>query len=39
MVYTDKVCKHRYDINLSIYALKILIKDNLSNEVFFTLAD
>ena len=36
MLYTEKVCKRGYDINLSIYALKIHIKDNLSNEVFFT---
>ena len=35
MVYTEKVCKPGYDINLSIYALKIHIKDNSSNEVFF----
>ena len=39
MVYTEKVCKPGYDINLSIYALKIHIKDNLSNEVFFTPAE
>ena len=36
MVYTEKVCKPGYNINLSIYAMKIHIKDNLSNEVFFT---
>ena len=36
MVYTEKVCKPGYDINLFIYALKIHIKENLSNEVFFT---
>ena len=39
MVCTEKVCKPGYDINLSIYALKIHIKDNLSNEVFFTPAE
>ena len=39
MVYTEKVCKTGYDINLSIYALKIHIKDNLSTEVFFTPAE
>ena len=36
MIYTEKVYKPGYDINLSIYALKIHIKDNLSNEVLFT---
>ena len=39
MVYTEKVCKPGHDIILSIYALKIHIKDNLSNEVFFTPAE
>ena len=39
MVYIEKVCKPGYDINLSIYALKIHIKDHLSNEVFFTPAE
>ena len=39
MVYTEKVGKPGYDINLSIYALKIHKKDNLSNEVFFTPAE
>ena len=34
MVYTEKA---GYDINLSIYVLKI--QDNLSNEVFFTPAE
>ena len=34
---TEKVCKPGYDVNLSIYALKI--QDNLSNEVFFTPAE
>ena len=36
MIYTEKMYEPGYDINLSIYALKIHIKDNLSNEVFFT---
>ena len=31
MVYTEKVCRPGYDINLSIYALKIPIKDSFSN--------
>ena len=39
MVYTEKVCKPGYDIYLSIYASKIHIKDNLSNEVFSTPAE
>ena len=39
MVYTEKVCNTGYDITLSIYAFKIHIKDNLSNEVFFTTAE
>ena len=34
MFYAEKVCKPGYDINLSIYYLKIHIKDNLSNELF-----
>ena len=39
MVYTENMCKPGYDINLSIYALKIHNTDNLSNEVFFTPAE
>ena len=39
MIYTEKVCKPGYDINLAIYALKIHIEDNLSNEVFFIPAE
>ena len=39
MVYTKKVCKPGYDINLSIYTLKFNIEDNLSNEVFFIPAE
>ena len=35
MVYMEKVCKPGYDINLSIYALKIHVKDTISNEAFF----
>ena len=37
MVCTENVCKPGYDINLSIYVLKIHIKDILSNEVLLIL--
>ena len=38
MIYTEKVCKPGYNINQSINASKIHIKDKLSNEVCFTPA-